>query len=453
VKDLTLKRFLNSQNNNNFYNLKTTIMTQEKKSYVLPIIVMILLFGMISFVTGLGGPFANVLQKQFDVPNWQSQLGTFCNFLAYLFMGIPSGLLLKKIGYKKTALLAIVVGFVGVGIQYLSGQSNPGVAFSIYLLGAFVAGFAMCMLNTVVNPMLNTLGGGGNGGNTLIQVGGSFNSLNATIVPVLVGYLTGSVVTIESASPALFIAMGIFAFAFVVLWLVKIPEPGLEAEAKSNVKDKYSALSFRHFLLGAVGIFLYVGVEVGIPNFLILLNTKGLGIDSTIAGSIAGTYWFLMLIGRLIGAAIGMKVSSRIQLAVASSLALVLVLLAIIIPATHSVHMPVFQSDISFGTANVPMNVLLLVLCGLCTSIMWGGIFNLAVEGLGKYTKMASGLFMMLVVGGGVLPLIQGWVADLGDKDFGSYINSYWVIFIGLAYLLFYALIGSRNVNKDIPVD
>lgn len=425
-------------------------MTQQKKSYVLPIIVMILLFGMISFVTGLGGPFAKVLKEQFDAPNWQSQLGTFCNFLAYLFMGIPSGIMLQKIGYKKTALLAIVVGFVGVGIQYLSGQVGM---FAVYLLGAFVAGFSMCMLNAVVNPMLNSMGGGGNGGNTLIQVGGSFNSFNATIVPVLVGYLTGSVATIESASPALFIAMGIFVFAFFVLWLVQIPEPALDVVDKTAKKDKYSALSFRHFMLGAVAIFLYVGVEVGIPNFLILLNTEGLAMDSTMAGAIAGTYWFLMLIGRLIGAAIGMKVSSRTQLAFTSSLALLLVIGAIFMSPENTVNMPVFQSDISFGMAAVPVSVLLLVLCGLCTSIMWGGIFNLAVEGLGKYTKMASGIFMMLVVGGGVLPLIQGWVADFGAKDFSSYVNSYWVVFIGLAYLLFYALIGSKNVNKDIPVE
>jgi FHS family L-fucose permease-like MFS transporter len=364
-------------------------------------------------------------------------------------MGIPAGLLLKKIGYKQTALLAIIVGIVGVGIQYLAGQVEE---FFVYLVGAFVAGFSMCMLNAVVNPMLNMLGGGGNKGNQLIQVGGSFNSLNATIVPVLVGYLVGANASIDSASPALFIAMGLFAVAFVVLFVVNIPEPAIEADAKTTKDDKYSALSFRHFIFGAIGIFIYVGVEVGIPNFLILLGTDGLKIDAAAAGSIAGTYWFLMLIGRLIGGAIGGKVSSKAMLTTVSLTGMVLVLLAILLPATL-VNMPVFKSDISFGFTEVPISVLLLVLCGLCTSIMWGGIFNLAVEGLGKYTKMASGIFMTLVVGGGVLPLIQGWVAGFGDKDYTSYINSYWVIFIGLAYLLFYALIGCKNVNKNIPVE
>ncbi len=424
-------------------------MEQTKRQNNIPaIIVMIILFGMISFVTGLGGPFAKVLKEQFEAPNWMSQLGTFCNFLAYAFMGIPAGILLKKIGYKKTALAAIGVGIVGVAIQYLAGHVEQ---FFVYLIGAFVAGFSMCMLNVVVNPLLNTLGGGGNRGNQLIQVGGSFNSLNATIVPVLVGYLVGSQASISNASPALFIAIGLFAVAFIVLALTAIPETGVEAEVKKTEKEKYSALSFRHFILGAIAIFIYVGVEVGIPNFLILIGTESLKIDAATAGSIAGTYWFLMLVGRLVGASVANKMSSKMMLTAVSSLGIVLVLLAILLPASVLVNMPVFQSDISFGFVKVPISILFLVLCGFCTSVMWGGIFNLAVEGLGKYTKMASGIFMTMVVGGGVLPLLQGVVADMGTG--GNYIMSYWVIVVGLAYLLYYALIGSKNVNKDIPVE
>lgn len=164
-------------------------MIQEKKNYTLPILMMILLFGMISFVTGLQNPMGVIVKSQFGASNFMASLGYAANFIAYAFMGIPAGILLQRIGYKKTALAAIIVGFIGVGIQYVSGIAG---SFVIYLIGAFVAGFSMCMLNTVVNPMLNTLGGGGNKGNQLIQVGGSFNSLNATIVPVLVGYLIGS---------------------------------------------------------------------------------------------------------------------------------------------------------------------------------------------------------------------------------------------------------------------
>lgn len=426
--------------------------SNQSKTYVLPIIMMIALFGMISFVTGLANPMGVIVKNQFSASNFMSSLGYLANFIAYAFMGYPAGIMLQKIGYKKTALWAIAVGFVGTGIQFLSGEAG---SFLIYLIGAFVAGFSMCMLNTVVNPMLNTLGGGGNKGNQLIQVGGSFNSLMATIVPVLVGYFIGSNVAqanIKDAYPALFLAMGIFALAFAVLFFVAIPEPSL-SKNKNKSKYEHSPFAFRHFVLGAVAIFLYVGIEVGIQYFINPFMTGnagegGLGFDPTIAGSVVGTYWFLMLIGRLVGAAIGGKVSSKAMLTTVSLLGIVFVLVAIFTPITTMASMPVFKSDISFGLVQIPVSIIFLVLCGLCTSVMWGGIFNLAVEGLGKYTEAASGFFMVMVMGGGILPAIQGVFADKV-----GYIDSYWVIVVSLAFLLFYALVGSKNVNKNIPVN
>ena len=419
----------------------------QKKNYTLPIIMMFALFAMISFVTGLTNPLGVIVKNQFSVANWMSQLGNAANFIAYAFMGLPAGLMLKRIGYKKTALVAIAVGFIGVGIQFLSGEAG---SFGIYLAGAFISGFSMCMLNTVVNPMLNTLGGGGKKGNQLIQFGGSLNSISATIVPILVGYLMGNAAnaTISDAAPALFIAMGIFAVVFVVLLAVKIPEPYAIEEAKSAKKDKHSAMSFRHFVLGTVAIFIYVGVEVGIPNFANLFMTTDLGIDTTVAGSVVGTYWFLMLIGRFAGGLLGAKVSPKAMLSTVATAACLLVVCAMLCPVSAVVSMPVFQSDISFGMAQVPVSIMLLVLCGLCTSVMWGGIFNLAVEGLGKYTSAASGIFMVMVCGGGILPLIQGLVAD-----HAGYMMSFWVVFAGVLYILYYALAGHRNVNTDIKVD
>lgn len=426
----------------------------KQKSYVLPIIMMFALFFMIAFVTGLQNPMGIIVKNQFGASNFMSQLGNAANFIAYAFMGLPAGIMLQRFGYKKTALAAIMIGFVGVLISYISGIVE---SFGVYLVGAFISGFSMCMLNTVVNPMLNTLGGGGNRGNQLVQFGGSCNSIGATIVPVLVGYLIGGQVdtaSISDANPALFLAMGIFALAFIVLSFVRIPEPHLAAAAEmKKEKDKHSPFSFRHFLLGTLAIFFYVGVEVGIANTANLFMTEsvdkgGLGIDTTIAGTIVGTYWFFMLIGRLLGGAIGSRVSSRAMLTTVCAVAGLFILLAIFSPLTSTVNMPVFKSDISFGLAEVPIGVMFMILCGLCTSVMWGNIFNLAVEGLGKYTAAASGIFMVMVCGGGILPLIQGYVAD----GFG-FLSSFWVIIVALAYMLFYAQIGSKNVNKDIPVD
>jgi MFS transporter, FHS family, L-fucose permease len=422
----------------------------QKKNYALPIIMMILLFGMISFVTNLAAPMGVVLKNQFQVSNFLGMLGNFANFLAYAVMGIPAGKLLEKIGYKKTALIAVLVGFTGVLIQFFSGIA---ASFAVYLFGAFVAGFSMCMLNTVVNPMLNTLGGAGKKGNQLIQVGGTFNSLTATLVPILVGVLVGDVLkaSIPDVNPVLFIALGIFALVGIVLYFVDIPEPHIIAKGVAE-KLAHSAWSFRHFVLGAVAIFVYVGVEVGIPGTLnlFLADPHAGGLAATTAGFVAGTYWVLMLIGRFVGASIGGKVSSKVMLIVASSVGMVFVLLAIFLPTTTTVSMPVFETTtkgLAFGSASVPINAMFLVLCGLCTSVMWGGIFNLAVEGLGKYVAAASGIFMTMVVGGGILPLLQNFVADSA-----TYMVSYWIPFLGLAYLFYYAIIGSKNVNKDIPV-
>ncbi|MEC5395034.1 MFS transporter [Bergeyella sp. RCAD1439] len=421
-------------------------MTALQKNYTLPIAMMFALFFMIAFVTGLQNPMGVIVKSQFQASNFLSQLGNLANFIAYAFMGIPAGLMLQKIGYKKTALVAIAVGFAGVGITLLSGRVG---SFPVYLTGAFVSGFSMCMLNTVVNPMLNTLGGEGKRGNQLLQFGGALNSMGATIVPVLVGYLMGDVAraAISDANPALFLAMGIFALAFVVLLSMPIPEPHIVKD-KVTEKSAQGPLSFRHFILGAVAIFVYVGTEVGIPNIANLYMTGDLQISPTTAGTVVGTYWFLMLIGRLVGGMLGAKFSSKSMLAFVSVLGLVLVVLAIVLPKDQLVSMPVFQSDISFGLAKVPLSIMLLVLCGLCTSVMWGGIFNLATEGLGKYTAAASGIFMVMVCGGGIIPAIQAWSADL----FG-YVESYWLIVGCLAYMLFYALVGSKNINKDLKVD
>lgn len=418
---------------------------QQKQNYTLPIIVMFFLFAMISFVTGFQNPFGIILKQQLGLANWQSQLGNAANFIAYAFMGLPAGMILQKKGYKFTSISAVLVGFIGVALMFASSYvEDPNTIFAIYMTGAFVGGFSMCMLNTVVNPMLNTLAGGGNKGNQLIQIGGSLNSLAATICPVLVGYLMGQVTqetSLIDGRPALMIAMGIFALAYVVLLVSKLPEPILDALKNGEKKEEpalKSLFQFPHYVMGVIAIFLYVGIEVGIPNMANLYMTStadkgGLGMDATVAGSIVGAYWFLMMIGRLVGGAIGGKVSAKAMLSAVSTAALAFIVLGIMMPS----------STVEIMSYTIPLNVLFFVLCGLCTSVMWGGIFNLAAEGLGKYTALASGFFMVMVCGGGLLPLLQGAVAD-----FAGYLNSYWVLFAALCYMLFYALVGSKVTKR-----
>ena len=421
----------------------------KNQNSTVPIIMMILLFGMIAFVTNLAAPMGVVLKDQFGVSNFQGMMGNAMNFIAYAIMGIPGGILLQRVGYKKTALIAVAIGFFGVGIQFISGHVGQGSAFSVYLLGALVAGASMCLLNTVVNPMLNTLGGGGNKGNQLLQVGSSFNSVMATFTPAFIGILIGEAAkaNIRDVFPILYIAMGVFALVFFVLLAVRIPEPNI-VYAKEPLKNlMVGAMKFRHFVLGAIGIFVYVGVEIGVPGTMFFWLSEVPEVGKTTAGFVAGTYWLLMLVGRLVGASIGSKVSSKIMLTVVSFVGMLLVLSAIFFPTSTMVDLPVMQRTatgmLSFGLAEVPINAAFLVFVGLCTSIMWGGIFNLAVEGLGKYTAAASGIFMVLVVGGGILPAFQNWIADIA-----GFITSYWVMFAGLAYLFFYAVIGSKVTKR-----
>lgn len=432
-------------------------MNNQKKQWG-AIIIMIALFAMIAFVTNLCSPMAIIVKNQFGASNLLAQIGNYGNFIAYLVMGIPSGMLIKKYGYKKTALLALLVGILGILVQWMSGWDSIQ-SFAVYLVGAFIAGFCMCMLNTVVNPMLNTLGGGGNKGNQLIQIGGVFNSSAAVAVYIIMGALIGDATKaqISDATPALMIALSIFVVAFIVLFFSKIEEPVqvVEDRTVSGVMDKHSAFSFRHFNLGILAIFLYMGIEVGTPTYILQYlssapdaATPGLGMDAGIVGLIVAVYWLMMLIGRFIGGAIGGKVSSRAMITTVSALSVVLVLIGMFAPQSVTVNVPgIDWANLKLIWAEVPVGILSFLLVGLCTSVMWGGIFNMATEGLGKYTAIASGAFMTMVFGCAVMVALQAWIADLT----GSYLTSYWVVLFCGAYILFYALVGSKNVNKDIP--
>lgn len=403
---------------------------------------MIALFAMIAFVTNLCSPMAVIVQNQFGATELESQIGNYANFIAYLVMGIPSGMLIVKFGYKKTALIALGVGIVGMLLELLSGSMG---SYLIYLLGAFVSGFCMCMLNTVVNPMLNVLGGGGNTGNQLIQIGGAFNSAAAVAVYIILGALIGEVTKetgIADAAPAMYIALAIFVLAAVVLFFTKIEEPKQEPVKMELVKG---ALSYRHFALGALAIFLYMSVEVGTPTYMIKYLIGEVGISAGVASLIAAVYWFAMFIGRSIGGSIGGKVSSRAMVSTVAIAAIALLAFGILSPASWTVNVPgVDWANLSMIWVEVPIGVAAFICVGLCTSVMWGGIFNMAVEGLGKYTAAASGIFMTMVFGCAVMVAVQAFVIDVTGSILGSYI----IPLICAGYILFYALIGSKPAKK-----
>ena len=486
-------------------------MAQQKKQWI-AIIMMFFLFAMIAFVTNLCTPMATIVKNQFGASEAAGQIGNYANFIAYLLMGIPSGMLISKFGYKKTALMALVVGMIGLALEYFSGTLG---SYWVYLAGAFISGLCMCMLNTVVNPLLNVLGGGGKTGNQFIQIGGAFNSAAAVAVYILMGALIGEVTKrtgISDATPALAIAGGVFVVAFIILLFTKIQEP---EQAKVETKLISGALKHRHFALGALAIFLYMSVEVGTPTYMAsylsadttdaidskvaLLNDTtmnindkakayvairtnvdsimasdnedkkldiqdeikqvkedinngtitaekikkspiGIGISAEIALLIAAVYWLMMFIGRTIGGSIGGKVSSRAMVSTVAILAITLIGFGIFAPTDMTINVPGIKwTNLSVVWTRVPICILAFILVGLCTSVMWGGIFNMAVEGLGKYTAAASGIFMTMVFGCAIMVFVQAKVADSV-----GYLNSYFIPLACAAYILFYALIGSR---------
>ena len=407
---------------------------------------MIALFAMIAFVTNLCTPMATIIKNQGEISNVLAQIGNYGNFVAYLVMGIPAGMLIAKFGYKKTALIGLAVGALGIAIQWFSGQldaqANLGLVFTVYLIGAFIAGLCMCILNCVVNPMLNLLGGGGNSGNQLIQIGGVFNSTAAVCCYILMGALIADATKakIADATPALMIALAIFVVAFIVILFTKIEEP---EQAPVRVDLIKGAMSHRHFALGALAIFLYMGIEVGVPNFVQQYLIAD-GIPAGTVGMLVAVYWFMMLIGRLVGASIGGMISARAMITTVSTATLALVLFGMYAPTDVLVEFPgVNWATLEMVWQPVPVGIFAFLLVGLCTSVMWGAIFNMAVEGLGKYTAIASGIFMTMVFGCAVMMAIQAAVADATD-----YITSFWVVVGCAAYLLFYALVGSRVSKK-----
>ncbi len=427
----------------------------KKNGNTVAIVTMFFVFAMISFVTNMAAPFGNIWGFRYA---WAGMAGNLMNFTAYLFMGIPAANMIIRYGYKKTTLIALAVGAIGLGIQLLSsvvgdniivigGEAPTTLNLFIYLLGALVCGVCVCMLNTVVNPMLNLLGGGGNKGNQLIQTGGALNSLAGTLTPMMVGVLVGTLTketTMASVAPLVVTGIVIFVAAFIVISFVKLQEPQANL---SNVKYEHSPLAFRHCMLGIIAIFFYVGIEIGIPGEMnAWISRENFEGAAAVAGSLAALYWLMMLVGRFLSSIISGKISTRTQLITVSAVAIVLVLIAIFLPESITFKSPEIEM-LNIYSGEVPMKCLFLFLCGLCTSVMWGGIFNLATEGLGKYTAKASGLFMMMVVGGGIMPFIQDWIG----RNVG-YVNSYWLVLAMLVYILYYAVIGSKNVNTDIPV-
>ena len=419
-------------------------MTQQKQtqSYLVPFIIMVVLMALVGLITNLNGQFqapmqAAFLQKSGSLTNALTTLITFAFFLGYLAMGIPSAKCIEKKGYKNTLITGLFGLIAAFGLYELSAYvfesvdlvkfqaaTDPNVviipvAYYIFLLAGFVAGSAMTFLQAVLNPYIVACDVKGTTGVTRQSIAGTANSTMATIAPILVASV------IFAGKSGLDIALSSLYIPFLVLIVLvggliaalsKLHLPAIAStEKKEGEVLEKSVWSFSHLTLGVVAIFMYVGVEVCIGNN-INLHGQSLGFEPSEAALMATIYWGLMLVGRLCGSFLS-GISASKQLLITSLGAGILVLVGMILN-----------------------NPYLLVGAGLFHSVMWGAIFSLAIDKLGKYTSAGSGALMMGIVGGAILPFAQGILAD----SLGGWQFTWIIVVIGEAYLLYYALVGHK---------
>ena len=415
---------------------------QQQASYLGPFLTMVFLFFIVGFLTTANTQFQGPLKETFlaevgGLKNTFATLITFSWFLAYPLSGGVGSRWISRYGYKGTLIRGLVVMIAGLGLFFLSswftvrfpdaawraGGSVVPYGFFIFLLGSFVVGASATILQVVINPYLTACYVRGTQPIQRLAIGGSANSVGTTLAPyfvtgVVFGGLSMSEISIDQLMLPFFALMLVIVLVVFMLTRFSLPDvEGTKAEAGERLER--SVWSFRHLALGVVAIFFYVGVEVCIGgNINLYAMEQGMASPALLAT----LYWGGMLVGRLVGSSLS-RVSPRVQLTVTTTLAALLTVLAV-----------VFN------------NPWLLCAVGLFHSIMWGAIFTLSVARLGKYTSVASGVFMIGVVGGAVFPLLQGVLADV----LGGWRLSWCLVVAGEAFMLWYALVGSRIRPRDI---
>lgn len=404
-------------------------MTSKSSNYKVPFILMVVLFFLFGFLTVLNGQLQGPMKALFELTNAESTILTGAFFLAFVATGAPAGMMIDKIGYKKTLVAALIL--VAVALATFYGGAKL-VSFPVFVAGSFLLGAGITMLQVVANPYISALGTPETAGSR-INLAGAFNSLATTIAPLFATYVIfggkemDDLVVGDVEIP--YIGLTVFALLLAALFSrVNLPNISAEANKEEDTNEKAvepakklegNAWQFSHLTLGVLAIFCYVGAEVASGNNL-KLYLEDLGWapgDVTLKISL---YWGGLMVGRFIGSSIFKNVDNKKGLIVVSLGSMILTLAGSLV-----------SGDIG---------VWALTCVGLFHSVMWGYIFGLAIDKLGPYVNQGSGYLLMGVAGGAIIPFIQASLADvLGDWKISF-------VFIALcqAYMLFYALVGSK---------
>jgi FHS family L-fucose permease-like MFS transporter len=406
-----------------------TVIQARSKSYTVPLMLMVSLYFGIGFITALNDILIPHFKDLFHLTNVAALLVQFCFFGAYFVMSLPSGWIVGRIGYKSGIVVAL--SLMGAGLL-LFLPASVITFYPLFLFALFVVGSGLALLQVAINPYVGALGPPETASSRLNLAGG-FNSIATTVAPRLgaaVIFVAAGASAAQLAHsvrmPYLILAACAFAMA-VVTGFVHLPDL-IEHSSGKSASDG-SAWKFRHLRLGALAIFFYVGAEVAIGSIMIsFLSQPSMGsLSHAAAAKYVSLYWGGAMVGRFIGFVALRRIKAQRGLAVVSMVAFFLVGTTIL---THG-HIAMWA----------------IVSCGLCNSIMWPCIFPLSVEGLGKFTSQGSGILITMVVGGAVIPEIQGFLADA----FG-YQHSFVVVLACYAYILYFALKGHRNLGARSQV-
>jgi FHS family L-fucose permease-like MFS transporter len=396
----------------------------NSKNYNFALVVMASLFFTFGFITCLNDILSPYLQKLLKLSYTQTAFIQFAFFGAYFVISPPSIWIVNKIGHKKSASLGLIITGIGC-LLFL--PASYWLSYAIFLFALFVLAGGIALLQTATNPYISILGDAKSASSrlTLVQ---AFNSLGTTIAPLFGGALIlANLKNITDASalylPYVSLGMAFFVLATIVMF-TKLPVVSAQEQLEENAKEKQSVWQYNHLVLGAIGIFMYVGAEVSIGTYLVKyigLSTI-LGLEEEKAANYVAMYWGGAMVGRFLGSYIMQKVLPHRVLMVYALLSVFLLFIG------------VFMNGI------IAMWSILSI--GFFNSIMFPTIFTLAIKGLGKHTEAGSGILCMAIFGGAVVPVFQGMLAD----DLGLQI-SFLLPVICYIYIAFFGLKGYKEIN------
>ena len=401
--------------------------TSQSGNYGFALTSLTSLFFMWGFITCLNDILIPHLKGVFDLTYSQAMLVQFCFFGAYFIVSLPAGAIVKKLGYQKGIVLGLVIAALGCLGFYPAASMH---SYPVFLMALFVLASGITLLQVSANPYVSMLGDAKTASSRLTMTQ-AFNSLGTTVAPffgafLILNHAADSMSAQASAEavqmPYIFLAAMLLGLAAIFAWL-KLPNLSVvdDTEDKSEEDDSGSAWQHSHLVLGAVGIFVYVGAEVSIGSFLVSFFAEPsiAGLEESEAAKYIAYYWGGAMVGRFIGAAVMQKIAAGKALFFNSVLAVALILVA------------------TLSSGNIAMMAILLV--GLCNSIMFPTIFSLAINGLGKHTSQGSGILCLAIVGGAIIPLIQGLLADsIGIQP------SFYLPIVCYLFIAYYGLLGSK---------